>query len=324
MSESSTYNIDLNGNVIEATGLVIESGRPENEFLNTGYRSYIKIKFIAPDGITKEMVEEMKLTITTEGVDGGITENGITILDSTEEEIEEGIFYFNYTVAVDNDEKLTLPEITIDWGNGTETTYTLDTSGIEIQSYSDYIGITKPTIEDTDENGVLTGAGDVTYDINAELDEVDDNITNITIDGEVNNYETKTGLMSPTQLFNAGFSFLNETPGFYKIASISGSGNTGIYYKIIQNNFADNVAFISIEFVFAGTTTGNNVYATGSCSNSGKTFTKLYKKGNDIYANLLSGMVHICAQSNKTDSIFMPKKSEYTEDDLDPIELKII
>ena len=195
MSESSTYNIDLNGNVIEATGLVIESGRPENEFLNTGYRSYIKIKFIAPDGITKEMVEEMKLTITTEGVDGGITENGITILDSTEEEIEEGIFYFNYTVAVDNDEKLTLPEITIDWGNGTETTYTLDTSGIEIQSYSDYIGITKPTIEDTDENGVLTGAGDVTYDINAELDEVDDNITNITIDGEVNNYETKTGLM---------------------------------------------------------------------------------------------------------------------------------
>ena len=195
MSESSTYNIDLNGNVIEATGLVIESGRPENEFLNTGYRSYIKIKFIAPDGITKEMVEEMKLTITTEGVDGGITENGITILDSTEEEIEEGIFYFNYTVAVDNDEKLTLPEITVDWGNGTETTYTLDTSGIEIQSYSDYIGITKPTIEDTDENGVLTGAGDVTYDINAELDEVDDNITNITIDGEVNNYETKTGLM---------------------------------------------------------------------------------------------------------------------------------
>ena len=195
MSESSTYNIDLNGNVIEATGLVIESGRPENEFLDTGYRSYIKIKFIAPDGITKEMVEEMKLTITTEGVDGGITENGITILDSTEEEIEEGIFYFNYTVAVDNDEKLTLPEITIDWGNGTETTYTLDTSGIEIQSYSDYIGITKPTIEDTDENGVLTGAGDVTYDINAELDEVDDNITNITIDGEVNNYETKTGLM---------------------------------------------------------------------------------------------------------------------------------
>ena len=195
MSESSTYNIDLNGNVIEATGLVIESGRPENEFLNTGYRSYIKIKFIAPDGITKEMVEEMKLTITTEGVDGGITENGITILDSTEEEIEEGIFYFNYTVAVDNDEKLTLPEITIDWGNGTETTYTLDTSGIEIQSYSDYIGVTKPTVDDANKEGILTGAGDVTYDINAELDEVDDNITNITIDGEVNNYETKTGLM---------------------------------------------------------------------------------------------------------------------------------
>lgn len=195
MSESSTYNIDLNGNVIEATGLVIESGRPENEFLNTGYRSYIKIKFIAPDGITKEMVEEMKLTITTEGVDGGITENGITILDSTEEEIEEGIFYFNYTVAVDNDEKLTLPEITIDWGNGTETTYTLDTSGIEIQSYSDYIGITKPTIEDTDENGVLTGAGDVTYDINAELDSDEENVTNITIEGEVNNYENKTGIM---------------------------------------------------------------------------------------------------------------------------------
>ena len=136
--------------------------------------------------------------------------------------------------------------------------------------------------------------------------------------------ETKTGLMSPTQLFNAGFSFLNKTPGFYKIASISGSGNTGIYYKIIQNNFADNAVFISIEFVFAGTTTGNNVYATGKCSDSGKTFTKLYKKGNDIYANLLSCIVHICAQSNNTNSIFMPIKSEYTEDDLDPIELKIL
>lgn len=195
MSESSTYNIDLNGNVIEATGLVIESGRPENEFLNTGYRSYIKIKFIAPDGITKEMVEEMKLTITTDGVDGGITENGITILDSTEEEIEEGIFYFNYTVAVDNDEKLTLPEITIDWGDGTETTYTLDTSGIEIQSYSDYIGITKPTVDDANEEGTLTGAGDVTYDINAELDSDEENVTNITVEGEVNNYESKTGIM---------------------------------------------------------------------------------------------------------------------------------
>ena len=195
MSEDSTYNINLNGNVIEATGLVIESGKPENEFLDTGYRSYIKIKFIAPDEITKEMVEEMKLTITTEGVDGVTTENGITILDSTEEEIEEGIFYFNYIVAVDNTEDLVLPEITIDWGNGVESKYTIDINGIEIQSYAEYIGITKPTVDDANKEGTLTGAGDVTYDINAELDSDKENITNITIEGEVNNYENKTGIM---------------------------------------------------------------------------------------------------------------------------------
>ena len=195
MSEDSTYNINLNGNVIEATGLVIESGKPENEFLDTGYRSYIKIKFIAPDEITKEMVEKMKLTITTEGIEGAITENGITILDSTEEEIEEGIFYFNYTVAVDNTEDLVLPEITIDWGNGVESKYTIDINGIEIQSYAEYIGITKPTVDDANKEGTLTGAGDVTYDINAELNGNEENVTNITIEGEVNNYEHKTGIM---------------------------------------------------------------------------------------------------------------------------------
>lgn len=195
MSEDSTYSINLNGNVIEATGLVIESGKPENEFLDTGYRSYIKIKFIAPDEITKEMVEKMKLTITTEGVDGGITENGITILDSTEEEIEEGIFYFNYTVAVDNTEDLVLPEINVDWGNGVESKYTIDINGIEIQSYAEYIGITKPTVDDANKEGTLTGAGDVTYDINAELNGNEENVTNITIEGEVNNYEHKTGIM---------------------------------------------------------------------------------------------------------------------------------
>lgn len=195
ISEDSTYSINLNGNVIEATGLVIESGRPENEFLDTGYRSYIKIKFIAPDEITKEMVEKMKLTITTEGIEGAITENGINILDSTSEEIEKGEFYFNKLVAVDNIEDLVLPEITIDWGNGVESKYTIDIDGIEIQSYAEYIGITKPTVDDANKEGTLTGAGDVTYDINAELNGNEENVTNITIEGEVNNYEHKTGIM---------------------------------------------------------------------------------------------------------------------------------
>lgn len=191
IAQEANYNVTLNGSVIEAKGLVIENGtRDEN-----GNRSYIEIKFIAPDEITKEMVEKMKLTITTEGVDGGITENGITILDSTEEEIEEGIFYFNYTVAVDNTEDLVLPEITVDWGNGVESKYTIDINGIEIQSYAEYIGITKPTVDDANKEGTLTGAGDVTYDINAELDSDKENITNITIEGEVNNYENKTGIM---------------------------------------------------------------------------------------------------------------------------------
>ena len=191
IAQEANYNVTLNGSVIEAKGLVIENGtRDEN-----GNRSYIEVKFIAPDEITKEMVEKMKLTITTEGVDGGITENGITILDSTEEEIEEGIFYFNYTVAVDNTEDLVLPEITVDWGNGVESKYTIDINGIEIQSYAEYIGITKPTVDDANKEGTLTGAGDVTYDINAELDSDKENITNITIEGEVNNYENKTGIM---------------------------------------------------------------------------------------------------------------------------------
>ena len=191
IAQEANYNVTLNGSVIEAKGLVIENGtRDEN-----GNRSYIKIKFIAPDEITKEMVEKMKLTITTEGVDGGITENGITILDSTEEEIEKGIFYFNYKVAVDNTEDLVLPEITVDWGNGVESKYTIDINGIEIQSYAEYIGITKPTVDDANKEGTLTGAGDVTYDINAELDSDEENITNITIEGEVNNYENKTGIM---------------------------------------------------------------------------------------------------------------------------------
>ena len=194
MAEEANYDIDLNGNVIEATGLVIENGRPETDFAETGFRSYIKIKFIAPDDITKEMIEKMTLSVTTEGVEGAVTENGIAVLDSTQEEIENGEFYFNYTVAVD-EKNQSLPEFTIDWGNGTETKYTLDISGIEIQSYAEYIGVTKPTIEDANSEGVLTGAGDVTYDINASLDETDDNKTNITIEGEVNNYEEKTGIM---------------------------------------------------------------------------------------------------------------------------------
>ena len=191
IAQEANYNVTLNGSVIEAKGLVIENGtRDEN-----GNRSYIEIKFIAPDGITKDMLENMSLSVKTEGVAGSITENGINILDSTLEEIENGNFYFNQLVAVDDTEDLVLPEITVDWGDGVEAKYTIDVSGIEIQSYAEYIGITKPTVDDANKEGTLTGAGDVTYDINAELDSDKENITNITIEGEVNNYENKTGIM---------------------------------------------------------------------------------------------------------------------------------
>lgn len=191
IAQEANYNVTLNGSVIEAKGLVIENGtRDEN-----GNRSYIEIKFIAPDGITKDMLENMSLSVKTEGVAGSITENGINILDSTLEEIENGNFYFNQLVAVDDTEDLVLPEITVDWGDGVEVKYTIDVSGIEIQSYAEYIGITKPTVDDANKEGTLTGAGDVTYDINAELDSDEENVTNITVEGEVNNYESKTGIM---------------------------------------------------------------------------------------------------------------------------------
>lgn len=192
--EDATYDINLNGSVIEVSGTVIESGRAEADFAESGYRSYVKVKFIAPENVTKEMLETMSLSIKVEGVDGGINENGIGILDSTPEEIENGVYYFYYTIAIDEVPELALPEITVNWGNGNDNAYTIDTENVEITSYSEYIGITKPTIDDTNGDGVLTGAGDVTYEIDAELTE-DDHITNINIDGEVNNYEEKTGIM---------------------------------------------------------------------------------------------------------------------------------
>ena len=192
--EDATYDINLNGSVIEVSGTVIESGRAEADFAESGYRSYVKVKFIAPENVTKEMLETMSLSIKIEGVDGETTENGIGILDSTPEEIENGVYYFYYTVAVDEVKELVLPEITVNWGNGNDSAYTIDTEKVDIMSYANYIGITKPTIDDTNSDGVLTGAGDVTYDIDAELAE-DDHVTNINIDGEVNNYEEKTGIM---------------------------------------------------------------------------------------------------------------------------------
>lgn len=130
--------------------------------------------------------------------------------------------------------------------------------------------------------------------------------------------ETRTGLMSPTQLFNAGFSY-NISGGVYKIASINDEKETSIYYRIVQTNYVNNAVYILNEFCFAGKASANGINGFYKYSKGAEVFSKIYKKGNDLYMNLLSGLATISINSNKEDYIFKPVKSSYTTAELEEI-----
>ena len=190
-SAVDSYTANLNGNVVEVKGTVVQDGNVDPMFAGSDLRTYVRIKFIAPDGITEDDLANMSVNTTVTGKEGGNTYNGIGILDSSAEEILNGNYYFYLVQSIDNLGS-EAPVITIDWGNGEKVTYEIELTDVEVVSYAEYIGIETPTTEDT------TGAGDVEYTVDATLNSEND--TTLDIEGEVNYYETKTGQMETVGL----------------------------------------------------------------------------------------------------------------------------
>lgn len=127
---------------------------------------------------------------------------------------------------------------------------------------------------------------------------------------------TKAGLMSSVQYFNSGYSFENKLPGLYKIASL-GNQNNSVYARIIQTNLANNAVLAITEFVIAGTSSNYAVNAFRKHSIDGELYSRLYKKEGELYIRLLPGMISICSHAKFTSSLFHPILSEYTEEDLE-------
>lgn len=132
-----TYLVEVNGEVSETDLAVVneeisEVNEDEVITIDEEYSEIIALRFNAPEDVTKEDIEQMYINVYEESGEllsddkyhhngeewsdetKTIKKTGRQLLDSTDEEYENNIFYFNYYQEVDDKEN-TLVEVY--WGN---------------------------------------------------------------------------------------------------------------------------------------------------------------------------------------------------------------
>lgn len=136
--EKPTYDVDIEGEVPET-----ELG--EDVSISEEYTHILVLRFYAPEDVTKEQIENMKVTVhatnpnetinedqySYNGEDG--TKTGRDLLDSTDEEYENGVFYFDYYQETDTGTNTT---IEVYWGNDPDANETTEPKDEYIEIYN--------------------------------------------------------------------------------------------------------------------------------------------------------------------------------------------
>lgn len=139
MITNPTYYVEVNGeveenNLTDINATISENNPGEELTIEEEYAHIIALRFNAPEGVTKEDIEKMLVSIYKEDGETALEEGkyhyngeelneegnkktGRDLLDSTDEEYENNIFYFNYYQEVDTKENTV---VEVYWGNDAE------------------------------------------------------------------------------------------------------------------------------------------------------------------------------------------------------------
>ncbi len=133
-----TYDVNIEGEVPE-TELSDEVSISEE------YIHILVLRFYAPEDVTKEQIENMKVTVHTTNPNETISEDqysyngedttktGRELLDSTDEEYENGVFYFDYYQETDTGTNTT---IEVYWGNDPDANETTEPKDEYVEVYN--------------------------------------------------------------------------------------------------------------------------------------------------------------------------------------------
>ncbi len=136
--EKPTYDVDIEGEVPET-----ELG--EDVSISEEYAHILVLRFYAPEDVTKEQIENMKVTVHATSPNESVNEDqysyngedetktGRDLLDSTDEEYENGVFYFDYYQETDTKTNTT---IEVYWGNDPDANETTEPKDEYVEVYN--------------------------------------------------------------------------------------------------------------------------------------------------------------------------------------------
>lgn len=134
-----TYDVDVEGEVPEVEEI------PEDVSISEEYAHILVLRFYAPEDVTKEQIENMKVTVRATNPNETINEDqysyngedtnksGRDLLDSTDEEYENGVFYFDYYQETDTGTNAT---VEVYWGNDLDANETTEPKDEYIEVYN--------------------------------------------------------------------------------------------------------------------------------------------------------------------------------------------
>lgn len=138
-TEKPTYDVDIEGEVPEVEEI------PEEISISEEYARILVLRFYAPEDVTKEQIENMKVTVHATSPNETInedqysyngedtTKSGRELLDSTDEEYESGLFYFDYYQETDTKTDTT---VEVYWGNDPDANETTEPKDEYVEVYN--------------------------------------------------------------------------------------------------------------------------------------------------------------------------------------------
>ena len=153
-SDKPTYDVEIEGEVPEVEEI------PEDISISEEYQRILVLRFYAPEDVTKEQIENMKVTVHATNSDEVINEDqysfngedssktGRELLDSTDEEYENGIFYFDYYQETDTQTNTT---VEVYWGNDPDANETTEPKDEYVEVYNIKLDNVETPVEEVEE-----------------------------------------------------------------------------------------------------------------------------------------------------------------------------
>ena len=138
-TENSTYDVIIEGEIEEVEEL------DEDVTISEDYEHILALRFYAPEDVTEEDIENMTINVYTTNPNEELdddqysyngedsTKKGRDLLDSTDDEYENGIYYFDYYQETDTKTNTTLE---VYWGNDKEANETTPPKDEYVERYN--------------------------------------------------------------------------------------------------------------------------------------------------------------------------------------------